>query len=294
MDLKLHSDPGAFGGLEITPAYASATFAVLPIPFDLTSTWGKGADQGPRAILEASANMELYDIPTGLEAWREGIVTLAPVSDSTSVDEMVNLVELRSGQIIKDGKTIVGIGGNHSVSIGLIKAHHRHFDNLTVLQFDAHADTRPQYEGSPYNHACVMARAAELGPYVQVGIRSMDSSELPLLDRKRTFFAHDIHHRYDFIPLVVEQLTENVYITIDLDCFDPALVPSTGTPEPGGLNWYQVVETVETVARGKNIVGFDVTELAPSPCNKAPDFLAAKLIYQIISLITAKRKGLLK
>ncbi|MFH1851514.1 MAG: agmatinase [Candidatus Neomarinimicrobiota bacterium] len=293
MKVNLHPNPGAFGGIEPFPEYATARYVVLPVPFDLTSTWLKGADRGPDAILEASANMELYDIPTGIEAWRDGIVTLAPVDRFTSAEDLVERVDETATALLQDGKTVIGIGGNHSVAIGLIRAHHRCFDNLSVLQFDAHSDTRDEYENSRFSHACVMARAAELGDYVQVGIRSMEAGELTLLQPVRTFFAHQIRDRVDFIPRVVERLTENVYVTIDLDCFDPALVPSTGTPEPGGLHWYQVLDTLTAVCRAKNVVGFDVTELAPNPSNKAPDFLAAKLIYQFISLLTAKRKGLL-
>jgi agmatinase len=151
------------------------------------------------------------------------------------------------------------------------------------LQFDAHSDLRDEYEGSKYNHACVMARIRELCPIVQVGIRSMDISEKPALVEDRVFFAHDIHDSLAWIDQVVAKLTEQVYITIDLDAFDPSIMPSTGTPEPGGLRWYEVLTLLKTVCRRRTVVGFDIVELCPVETNWAPDFLAAKLIYKILS-----------
>jgi len=175
------------------------------------------------------------------------------------------------------------VGGEHSVSIGSIKAHAERFDKLSVLQLDAHADLRQEYNGSKYNHACVMARAKELCPIVQVGVRSMSSSERESVDESRMFLSRDIHDNTDWIGQAVSTLSNDVYITIDLDVFDPSIVPSTGTPEPGGLLWYEVLTFLKAVSAEKNVVGFDVVELCPDSRNKAPDFLAAKLIYKLLS-----------
>jgi agmatinase len=177
----------------------------------------------------------------------------------------------------------VVVGGEHSVSVGAVQAHVDRYPGLSVLQLDAHADLRDEYEGSKYNHACVMARIRELCPIVQVGIRSMDISEKPALAENRVFFAHAIHGSLTWIDQVVAGLTERVYLTIDLDAFDPSIMPSTGTPEPGGLGWYEVLTLLKTVCRRRTVVGFDVVELCPVETNWAPDFLAAKLIYKILS-----------
>jgi agmatinase len=284
------NQPHAFGGIEAASDYGAARFAVLPIPYDGTSTWQKGADEGPEAILRASAHVELYDIETGLEPYRAGIVTLAPVDCPPGPELLAERVRAAAIALIDDGKRVIGLGGEHSVSIGLFQAHAERYPGLTVLQFDAHGDTRDSYEGSRYNHACVMARAAEIADYVQVGIRSLDVSELGLLRPERTFFAHAIAGSFDFIPRMVECLGENVYITIDLDCLDPSVMPSTGTPEPGGLDWYQLTRAVAAAVRARNVVGFDVVELMPSPADRAPDFLAAKLVYQIIGTMVAREQ----
>ncbi|MBB1075853.1 agmatinase [Rhodoferax sp. 4810] len=184
---------------------------------------------------------------------------------------------------LNEDKFPVLIGGEHSVSIGAIKASFDTFENLTVLQLDAHADLRDKYMGSKYSHACVMARVKEMGPFIQVGIRSMSHQETKMINRSRLYYANEIADKLAWMDRVLAQLTENVYITIDLDVFDPAIMPSTGTPEPGGLNWYTVMRLLEKVAHHKRLVGFDVVELCPNAHNKAPDFLAAKLIYQLLS-----------
>jgi len=168
-----------------------------------------------------------------------------------------------------------------------MKSYAKHYKNLSVLHLDAHADSRDSYEGTPYNHACVIARAREFTKnIVSVGIRSMDSSERANVDKKKMFFAHDVHESDKWINKAVRLLTDNVYITIDLDIFDPGIMPSTGTPEPGGLGWHQVMKLLASVSMSKHIVGFDVVELCPSE-HKAPDFLAAKLIYTLLSYIHA-------
>jgi agmatinase len=270
--------PGEYSNLR------DARIVIVPVPYDKTSTWIKGADKGPAAIIEASANMELYDIETDCEVYRKGIFT----ADALKVggllpEDMIETVTEEVRHYIEKEKFTVVVGGEHSVSIGSIRAHAENNKDITVLQLDAHSDLRNEYNGSKYNHACVMARAREACPIVQVGIRSMDSSEKEFVDRGRVFFAEDIHNRTDWINEAVGKLSEKIYITIDLDVFDPSIMPSTGTPEPGGLLWYDVLRLLKTVSDKKDIVGFDVVELCPDERNKAPDFLAAKLIYKMLS-----------
>ena len=255
---------------------------ILPVPFDATSTWIKGADKGPKAILEASSNLEFYDIETDSEVYKKGIFTEKEIISNKSED-MINKVEEKVNQLIKTGKFVVIVGGNHSVSNGTIKAHANSFKNLSILHLDAHGDSRDIYEGNKYSHACVIARAKEVVKnIVSVGIRAVDSSEIERMNKNKVFFAHDIYNSTDWIKKVVNELSENVYITIDVDVFDPSIIPSTGTPEPGGLNWYQVTGLLKEVAKRRNITGFDVVELCPSD-NKASDFTIAKLIYQLLS-----------
>lgn len=283
--------PGAFGALpEDFCRYETASIAVLPVPYDGTSTWMIGSNRGPQALLTASANLELYDIETDSEVYKHGIVTMDPVSCPDKPEQMVAVVHEYARSILKDRKFMVAIGGEHTISIGLVRAVAERFPDLSVLQFDAHADTRYEYKGSKYNHACVMSRIREICPYVQVGIRSMDAAEVRVLDRSRTFFAHDVLNDSTVIHGVLDALSEHVYITIDLDVLDPSVMPSTGTPEPGGLDWYTLLRLIEAVVRQKTVVAVDVTELCPSPANMAPDFLAAKLIYRLLSMVFVKRK----
>lgn len=256
---------------------------IIPVAYDGTSTWLKGAEKGPEAIIKASANMELYDIETDSEVYKKGIFTEQVITADARVEEIVEVVfEMVRFYLEKDKFTVV-IGGEHSISIGAIRAHAEHYEDLAVLHLDAHADLREEYHGSKYNHACVMARARDLCPVVQVGIRSMDSSEKESLEKDATIFAKDIHSGNNWIERVVSKLPRLVYITIDLDVFDPAVVPSVGTPEPGGLFWYDVLELLRAVCNEKDVAGFDVVELCPDERNKAPDFLAAKLIYKLLS-----------
>jgi len=287
--MKISVNSGSFGEIpEEYRRYQTAAIAVLPIPYDGTSTWLKGADRGPQALLDASVNLELYDIETDSEVFKHGISTLDPVPCPDEPEKMVHAVYERAISIIDDGKFIVGLGGEHSISVGLVRAMAKNFPNLSVLQFDAHADTRNEYNGSRYNHACVMSRIGEICPYVQVGIRSMDISELKTLSPDRTFFAHEIMKGRNVTREMLKILTDDVYITIDLDVLDPSIMPSTGTPEPGGLNWYELMNILESVTRTKNVVGMDVAELLPNPANKAPDFVAAKLVYRILSMLFSR------
>lgn len=289
--MKRIMHPGAFGAVaEEFCRYETASIAILPVPYDGTSTWMKGASRGPQALVDASAHMELYDIETDFEVFKHGIVTMDAVPCPDNPEEMVNVVYKGARPILEDGKFVVGIGGEHTISVGLVRAVAEKFRNLSVLQFDAHADTRNEYEGNRYNHACVMSRIGELCPYVQAGIRSMDASEREKLNRDRICFAHEILQTSDVIPRMLNGLTRDVYITIDLDVFDPSIMPSTGTPEPGGLDWYTLLRLIEWVVRKKNVVGIDVTELLPNPASRAPEFVAAKLVYRVLSMVFAKRK----
>jgi agmatinase len=276
--------PYNFGGLPGKFSdYSSSKIAILPIPFDKTSTWIKGSHMGPEAIIKASWNMELYDIETDSEVYRRGIHTLKEIVTDTSIS-MISRTFKCVNKLLNDNKFVVTLGGEHTVSLGPIRAHTGFFDDISILHLDAHSDMRRSFEGLKYSHACVMARTKEITDnIVSVGIRSMDSSELPDIDRRRVFLASELHRRSDWITEVVSMLTENVYITIDLDVFDPSIMPSTGTPEPGGLGWYQVIDLFEDVSKKKNVVGFDVVELCPSE-NMAPDFLASKLVYKLLSL----------
>lgn len=260
-----------------------ARIVVIPVPYDGTSTWVKGADKGPSAIIKASANLELYDIETDSQVYRSGIFTDNPVEEASSPEKLVEAVAARARSHIKKEKFTVVVGGEHSVSIGSIKAYAESYGNTTVLQLDAHSDLRDEYNGSKYNHACVMARVRELCPILQVGIRSMDSSEKELMNGENVFFAKDICQKTDWFERAVARLSDRVYITIDLDVFDPSIMSSTGTPEPGGLLWYDVLAFLKTITQKKDVVGFDVVELCPNPQNRAPDFLAAKLIYKLLS-----------
>ena len=265
-------------------AYDKAKIVILPAPFDATSTWIKGADKGPAAIIEASANMETYDIETNSEVYKQGIFTDKPTKEKKSPQIMVAELKARILRHLRNKKFVVILGGEHSISAATIEAHAETFDNLSILQLDAHADLRDEYLGSKYNHACVMARAREIAPVVQVGIRSADVTERDSIQKKgNVFLAQDIFDNNDWFGKCLKKLTKNVYLTIDLDVFDPAIMPSTGTPEPGGLGWYQVLKFLKLLMKSKNVIGFDVVELCPNLQNKAPDFLAAKLIYKLLS-----------
>lgn len=267
--------------------YETAAIAILPVPYDGTSTWLKGADKGPQAILEASPNMEFYDIETDSEVFRQGIATLDPVLEASTPEAMAKAVEEKMDGILKDKKFPVMLGGEHSVSIGAFGAIAKHYEKFSILQLDAHSDMRDEYEGSPYNHACVMARGKDItSSIVQVGIRSTATEEKHNIDPDRIFYAHEIKETGDttWMYEVSQKLLDHVYVTIDLDVLDPAYMPSTGTPEPDGLRYRDILTLLKLINERHNIIGLDVVELCPNHINKAPDFLAAKLIYQILSI----------
>ena len=276
-----------FGGAEVVYDYPGSGIIIVPVPYDETSTWMKGSDKGPDAIMEASVNLEFYDVETATEVHKKGIHTISAVNEKRSPEALVTAVYEKVMNLLRDQKFPVIVGGNHTVSIGSVKAFSEYFRDLSILQLDAHSDLRQEYEGSRFNHACTMARAREYAPIVQVGVRSMSVDELPYAEKERIFFAHELYYDKTLYSNAIDRLTGNVYITIDLDVFDPSLLPSTGTPEPGGPGYYELMHFLREVAGKKNIVGFDVVELCPSPENKTSDFIAAKVIYQLLSYIFA-------
>ncbi|PNQ75170.1 agmatinase [Hanstruepera neustonica] len=261
----------------------NSKIVLIPVPYDGTSTWQKGADKGPEAFLNASENMELYDIETRTEVYKQGVYLADPVTENESPESMVDAVHDITKKYIKKNKFVTIFGGEHSISIGTIRAFNECYDNLTVLQLDAHADLRKEYHGSKCNHACAVYEASQTTNLIQVGIRSMDIIETTVMDEDKTFFAHDMAVDDNWMDSAIDLMTDNVFITIDLDAFDPSIMPSTGTPEPGGLLWYETMEFLRQVFEEKNVVGFDIVELCPNPKEKSSDFLAAKLYYKMLS-----------
>jgi len=270
-----------------------ARYVIMGVPYDGTSTFVKGADRGPQAILDASDSLELLDIQYGIEACNAGIHTDHHNYDFTTPEAMEASVYARTCEMLNLGKTPVLIGGEHSISAGSIRAVSERYPDLTVLQIDAHADLRDSYHGSPFNHACVMRRAQEHARVVQVGIRSVCSEEQVHIVPENIFYAHNIVGRTDWMQQAVDRLTEHVYVTFDLDGLDPAILPATGTPLPGGLAWYPTIQFLHEVFTQRNVVAFDVVELCPQPDDKASDVLAASLVYKMITMretIDVRRK----
>ncbi|WP_299096607.1 agmatinase [uncultured Winogradskyella sp.] len=256
---------------------------LIPVPYDGTSTWQKGADKGPEAFLHASENMELYDIETDSEVYLQGIHLADAVTENASPEAMVEAVHQATKKFIKKNKFVTVFGGEHSISIGTIRAFNEMFEDLTVLHIDAHADLRESYEGSKCNHACAVYEASQTTNLIQVGIRSMDAIEKTVMDEEKTYFAHEMAVDDNWMDSAIDQMTDNVFITFDLDAFDPSIMPSTGTPEPGGLLYYETLEFLKQVFEEKNVVGFDIVELCPNVNEKSSDFLAAKLYYKMLS-----------
>ena len=262
---------------------AHAKIVLIPVPYDGTSTWQKGADKGPNAFLNASENMELYDIETDSEVYRQGIYLTEPITVNASPEAMVDVVHQETKNYIKKNKFETVFGGEHSISIGTIRAFNEMFPSLTVLHIDAHADLRKSYDSSSCNHACAVYEASQYTNLIQVGIRSMDIKEKSTMNLEKTYFAHEMAMDDSWMDSAIDQMTDNVFITFDLDAFDPSIMPSTGTPEPGGMLWYETLDFLKQVFKEKNIVGFDIVELCPNEADKSSDFLAAKLYYKMLS-----------
>jgi len=279
-----------YGGLDSGyTAYEQAKFVVVPVPYDLTSTYQSGARRGPGAILEASANMELYDEELGQETYLAGIHTLSPLdADARGPAEMVNSVRRTIARIVADGKIPVMLGGEHSITLGAVQAVQEGFPKLSVLHLDAHADLRDSYQGTPFSHAAVARRISGICPLVQAGIRSMSAEEAEFLktDPLKSYSADFIRENRSWWETISSDLQGDLYLTVDLDVLDPSVMPATGTPEPGGIAWWDLIRLVREVSKRCRIRGFDVVELAPIPGMIAPDFLASKLVYRIMGYLT--------
>jgi len=263
----------------------NAKYVLIPVPYDGTSTYMKGANKGSQAIIDASDSIELYDIQTDSEVYKLGIYTDNHTFSFLSPEQMVKEVKERVEHFLQQNKRVGLLGGEHSISIGAIHAFAKKYQNLSVLQIDAHADLRDSYNGSPYNHACVMRCAQKVANVVQVGIRNVCIEEKNNIVPENIFYAHEICGKTEWMQPAIDQLSENVYLTIDLDGFDPSIVPATGTPLPGGLLWYETLTFLELLFKSKNVVGFDVVELCPQKESKISDVLAAVLVYKIISFM---------
>jgi agmatinase len=289
--------PRTFLGLdEEASRFEAAAAVILPVPYESTTSYGGGTRGGPRAILEASRYIELYDQELDAEPWRTGIATL-PQLELTGAGPGPAMAELRAAYDrvleVAGDRFVVMLGGEHSLSAPPISAWADRLDErgerLSVLQLDAHTDLRPEYEGTPHSHAAVMHRIHERVDLVSVGIRALTREESDLVrsrDNLHVFYADDIHASNAWIGDVLERLGDSVYITVDVDVYDPSLVPATGTPEPGGLHWYPVLDLLRSVFHRKRVVAADIVELAPIPGLSAPDFLVAKLLYKMIAYRT--------
>lgn len=284
--------PDNFGGLpEENSRYETSRAVIFPVPLERTTTYERGTCKGPAAIVAASRNMELYDEELELEPYKEiGIHTLPPIDtmDGT-LDEVITELFTAELALLEDQKFPVALGGEHSLTPPLVSAVAKKYENLSVLQIDAHADLRDEYQANHSSHACAMRRVVEVCPAVQVGIRSLSDEEAKAIPHLRTkvYWAKDIvcAPLKTWIAKVLTDLSPHVYLTVDLDGFDPSIIPATGTPEPGGLDWYQVISLVRAVASHKRIVGMDVVELLPQPGDHASDFLAAKLVYKSLGYV---------
>lgn len=274
--------------------YRRARYAVLPIPYDSTTSFQVGTRNGPRAIITASQQVELYDEELGREFHAAGIATLPPIApEMAGPREQVQSVYEAARKVVRDGKFLFGLGGEHSITSGLVRAVKEKHKKLSVLQIDAHADLRDEWEGTPWSHACVMRRIVEMGvPVAQVGIRNYSKGEADFIRRKKLtpITAAEVQGAtLEWIQDVLAALTDDVFVTIDIDGFDPAYAPGTGTPEPGGLNWYHVTGLLREVARHKRIVAADIVEVMPLPGSMQTEFLAAKLAYKLIGYVEAAK-----
>lgn len=275
--------------------YASAKVVVLPVPLERSTSYLQGTAAGPAAIIAASYNVELYDLQLDDAPYRYGIHTVPPLqfSDDLPINAAINQIEQATTAILEDNKFPVILGGEHTLSYPVFCALNKYHPNLSVLHLDAHTDLRDQYLDDPFSHACVMRRIRERSKdIVSIGIRSVSPEEIDYIKQERPVIFYD--HQIRTAPLPIEQilsaLSENVFITFDLDAISPAELPSVGTPEPGGLSWYQVADLFEAVFANKNVVGFDVVELKPDGINVHSDFWAAKMVYKMIGLKLKKRK----
>ena len=284
--------PMNFGGIdeEEYSSFDSSRILVWPVSYEGTVSFGTGTGDGAMAIVDASRNMELYEEETGSEVYRLGIHTLDEFESRDTPETMMESLYDRTKELLESEKFICMLGGEHSVSAPVIRAHAERFHNMSVLQIDAHADLRDTYDGTPHSHASIMARVVKdlRIPSVQVGIRSISADEARSLNTglpTKIFWAKDIVGKTDWIESAVNALTENVYLTIDIDGLDPSLVPTTGTPEPGGLGWYETLALIRTLARKRRVIGMDLVEFSKTDNSDAPAFLCSKLVYKSLAYI---------
>ncbi len=281
--------------------FESSEFVILPVPYEQTTTFRAGTREGPQAIIHASREVETFDEELRKEPYKAGIHTLEEVEMTVgNPEKMVEGVSRIAKELVDMNKRVVLFGGEHTISIGAVKALSRVCEKLSVLQLDAHADLRDSYQESKYSHACTMRRIGEMAPFVGVGIRNLSLEEQRFVENEKIdlFFARDLMNdgksgqakSLAWTDQVLSKLSENVYLTMDLDFLDPSIMPSVGTPEPGGLLWDQSLGFLKKLAESKNIVGFDCVELCPIPGLVAPDFLAAKLVYKIIGYIVSRER----
>lgn len=291
----MHVIPDNFLGLDAASSdYRKARYAVLPIPYDGTVSFQVGTRNGPRAIITASQQVELFDEEYKREFFAAGIATLPPLAPEMSGPrQMHEAIHEAARKIVRDGKFLISLGGEHSISSGLVRAVLGKHKRLSVLQVDAHADLRAEYEGTPYSHASVMRRVAEMGvPLVQVGIRNYSLEEHKFITKAKLspISVRELRENPDWIQEAVDGLTDEVYVSIDIDGFDPAYAPGTGTPEPGGMDWFEVTLLLKAVAMNRRIVAADVVEVLPLPGSAQTEFLAAKLIYKLIAHVEMNRR----
>jgi agmatinase len=278
---------GEFGGTTPTTTdFEKSRVVILPVPLDRTTSYVSGTRNGPHEILVASSHMELWDEETGTDVHSIGIFTLPEMEfPFAAMHEVVCEIRRVTSELVGRGKFPLILGGEHSITPAVVGSVVAKFPGLSVLQIDAHADLRDSFMGTPHNHACAMRRTLDFAPITQVGIRSLSAEEAAAAPGLRTtiFYDYNMRDDPDWMDRVVDSLTDTVYITIDVDGLDPAIMPATGTPEPGGLSWYEALALLRKVIARRTVVGCDIVELSPIPGNIAPNFLCAKLIYKILS-----------
>jgi agmatinase len=282
-----HGEPLAFGGaLPHRRSFEESKVVVLPIPVDRTTSYVGGTRNGPHEILQASSHMELWDEEMQADVHGVGIFTLPEMElPFGEMQPLVDEIERVAYEVIARDKFLVALGGEHSITPPLVSATARRYPTLSLLQIDAHADMRDAYMGTIHNHACAMRRCLEYASITQVAIRSLSTEEAEVLPRlgSKVFYDYAMRRDPNWMEHVVETLGDLVYVTIDVDGMDPAIMPATGTPEPGGLSWAEITGLLRTTAERRRIVGADIVELSPIPGMVAPSFLCAKLIYKLFT-----------
>ncbi len=278
-----------FGG--ISCSYDASSIAILPVPYAGTVTYGQGTHEGPAAILNASQNVETYDFTTGKNLETLKLSTMQMIDCAGEPEEVMPRIETAVAQIVSDGKQPFMLGGEHSITGPAVRAVVKHFgeSQIGVVQLDAHADLRQSYSGTIHSHASVMSRVREVAPAVQLGVRSCSIEEAKLIEKQKyIILSPEDSLKTDKLEKALETLPEKIYLTVDIDSIDPSIIPSTGTPEPGGYNWYEINKIIETIGRFKKVIGADLVELAPIEGTHAPDFTAAKLAFNILSIMSGE------